>query len=175
MSGDRETRAKEYTLQRGDSQTRADFLAGWDAAVMDGATNLDTADQLLRAVMDALGIRPDQDPVIEAQRIATALAAGATEAAATALEDYAAQLDREHAEGAARHRVAGIRCLDCGLRYEERDQYSCGDPGHGHDYDQAELDRAATITPEPTWDGDHARARATTIRNNHTRTEQETR
>lgn len=33
-------------------------------------------DALLRAVMDALGIRYDQDPVIEARRIATTLAAG---------------------------------------------------------------------------------------------------
>lgn len=35
-----------------------------------------SADALLRAVMDELGIRPDQDPVIEARRIATEVRTG---------------------------------------------------------------------------------------------------
>lgn len=60
---------------------RAEFdaaLAAHDAEKHDMAERwkavANSADDLLRAVMDALNIRPDQDPVIEARRIAAVLA-----------------------------------------------------------------------------------------------------
>lgn len=93
-----------------------------------------------------------------------AIAAHDRETAAQALEQYATLLDQEHAEAAARSRVADARCLDCNLRYDERDQYSCGQPGHDHYYDERDLQALAAVLVEPTWDGDHARARATAIR-----------
>ena len=86
------------------------------------------------------------------------------EVAAKALEDYAAILDQEHAEDAARSRVADVRCLDCNLRHDERDEYSCGQPGHGHYYAPDSLAHAATVTIAPTWDGNQARARAAALR-----------
>ena len=92
------------------------------------------------------------------------LAAHDREVAAKALEDYAAILDQDHAEDAARSRVADVRCLDCNLRHDERDEYSCGQPGHGHYYAPDSLAHAATVTIEPTWDGNQARARAAALR-----------
>ena len=94
----------------------------------------------------------------------TWLAAHDREVAAKALEDYADMLDQERAEDAAQSRVADVRCLDCDLRHEERDEYSCGQPGRGHYYAPDSLAHAATVTIEPTWDGNQARARAAALR-----------
>lgn len=61
-------RAKEFDrwLATHDAE-KHDMAERWKAVA-------NSADDLLRAVMDALNIRPDQDPVIEARRIAAALA-----------------------------------------------------------------------------------------------------
>jgi hypothetical protein len=45
-------------------------------------------------------------------------------------------VDAEIADDVAsnvRHARANVRCLDCNLRYEERENYSCGEPSFGHD------------------------------------------
>ncbi|MBW1639254.1 hypothetical protein G3H63_09240 [Microbacterium resistens] len=67
------------------------WLAAHDAEVQERADRwkaaADSADALLRAVMDALSIRPDQDPVIEARRISVALAEQGTENPAPTLVD----------------------------------------------------------------------------------------
>ena len=113
---------------------------------------------------------PEHAPAVEAKLaefdrwLAETLTAHDREVAAKALEDYAAILDQEHAEDAARSRVADVRCLDCDLRHEERDEYSCGQPGRGHYYAPDSLAHAATVTIEPTWDGNQARARAAALR-----------
>lgn len=39
MRTDREKQADQYAWTHGDSQTRADFLAGWDAAVRDSVVS----------------------------------------------------------------------------------------------------------------------------------------
>ncbi|UUW88448.1 hypothetical protein [Pimelobacter simplex] len=58
----------------------------------------------------------------------------------------AALLDKAMAEDAdrgARSERADVRCLDCGLRYDERQDYGCGEEGRGHSYDDGELAEAA--------------------------------
>lgn len=42
-------------------------------------------------------------------------------------------------ESTVRSEVAGVRCLDCNLRYEERQEYGCHETGRGHHYDPDEL------------------------------------
>ncbi|AIY17763.1 hypothetical protein GUY44_07045 [Pimelobacter simplex] len=57
----------------------------------------------------------------------------------------AALLDKAIAEAAdrgARSERADVRCLDCGLRYAERQQYGCGEEGRGHSYDEDDLAEA---------------------------------
>lgn len=49
----------------------------------------------------------------------------------------------EAADRGARSERADVRCPGCGLRYDERQQYGCGEPGHGHSYDEDELAEAA--------------------------------
>lgn len=62
-----------------------------------------------------------------------------------ALERVHALLDAEVAasvESNVRSEVAGVRCLDCNLRYEEREEYGCHEPGRGHTYDDQEIAEA---------------------------------
>lgn len=63
------------------------------------------------------------------------------------LHDALAELlEREladRAEADARSARAGVRCTDCGLRYDLRQDYGCHEEGRGHAYDEDELDEAA--------------------------------
>lgn len=82
---------------------------------------------------------------------------------ASVLEEAADQFDREAAAYHAASCVADVRCPRCNLRYEERDQYSCGEPGHGHEYDDAELLEAGELHIERTVRGDELREHATRL------------
>lgn len=33
----------------------------------------------------------------------------------------------------------GVRCLDCNLRYDERQEYGCHESGRGHSYSEGDL------------------------------------
>lgn len=99
-----------------------------------------------------------------AQAIADARPAWEAEVEARALESLADDTDREHAEQAARIRLAGVRCTSCDLRHEERQEYPCTIPGHAHVYDRLELATAEHVIVEPTYDGDEIRARAARCR-----------
>lgn len=48
----------------------------------------------------------------------------------------------EHSVRAAR---GNVRCLDCNLRYDERQEYGCHESGRGHDYAEADLVAAEEI------------------------------
>lgn len=41
--------------------------------------------------------------------------------------------------------VSDVRCLDCNLRYGERDQYGCGIEARNHYYDEDELREAGRV------------------------------
>ncbi|WP_136054338.1 hypothetical protein [Microbacterium sp. K24] len=92
------------------------------------------------------------------------LAAHDVEVRAQELDAYASAIDLEAAEDSARIRVTNVRCMGCDLRYEERQQYGCGESGRGHSYSDYELAEAAVIEVEATWDGDQARERAASLR-----------
>lgn len=68
-------------------------------------------------------------------------------------ERVAALIDAEVAADIATNvssAVAGVRCLDCNLRYEERQEYGCHESGRGHSYDDediADAERAARQDP----------------------------
>ena len=55
---------------------------------------------------------------------------------------------RERLEHEQRWEILGsesnVRCLDCDLRYGERDQYGCHETGRGHTFDEEELAEART-------------------------------
>jgi hypothetical protein len=64
-----------------------------------------------------------------------ALAAVRDDLVAEALSPIRALVDAELTDDVAsniRSARANVRCLDCRIRYDERDQYPCGEPGHGH-------------------------------------------
>ena len=48
-------------------------------------------------------------------------------------------------ESRVRAARADVRCLDCNMRYEERQEYGCHVPGHGHDYDEGDFAGAEEI------------------------------
>lgn len=53
-----------------------------------------------------------------------------------------ALLDAEIAdtiESRVRAARGDVRCLDCNLRYEERQEYGCHESGRGHSYDEDDL------------------------------------
>lgn len=85
------------------------------------------------------------------------------EVSARALRETAVEFDREAAEDRARHRVADVRCIRCGLRYDECQEYSCQTEGTAHHYDETELAEAARPDSETSWIGDRLRARAAAI------------
>lgn len=58
------------------------------------------------------------------------------------LADYRAE-DRRKRESAEMRRRGDVRCYRCGLRYADREDYSCSSFG-GHDYDDAELEGGAS-------------------------------
>lgn len=84
-------------------------------------------------------------------------------AEARALREYATDVDREAADDVARRARNDVRCLSCNLRYEERQDYGCHEPGRGHHYDGEELEEAGTPLVEATYDGDRLRDRADRI------------
>lgn len=45
-------------------------------------------------------------------------------------------------------RESNVRCLDCDLRYGERDQFGCHETGRGHTFDEEELAEARTPQPD---------------------------
>ena len=45
-------------------------------------------------------------------------------------------------------RESNVRCLDCDLRYGERDQYGCHESGRGHSFDDEELAEARRAQPD---------------------------
>jgi hypothetical protein len=55
------------------------------------------------------------------------------------LADYRAE-DRRKRESAEMRRRGDVRCYRCGLRYAEREDYSC-ELSWGHMFDRAEMDR----------------------------------
>jgi len=58
------------------------------------------------------------------------------------LEQIATLLDKEVAENVeanVRYAVVDVRCWDCNLRHDERDQYGCGESGRGHNYDAQDI------------------------------------
>ena len=107
----------------------------------------------------ALLYRPDT-PVILGQNPGKPTVA---QIKAEALREAATELDRDAAEGRAARRVAAARCTWCGLRHEEREEYSCQIEGTAHNYDDAELAEAAQLDGETSWIGDRLRARAAAI------------
>lgn len=92
------------------------------------------------------------------------LAAVVPEIQAQALEQEAAAYDRGVNERCAAELVADTRCDDCGLRYEERDQYGCQESGRGHTYDQEELDGRAEPLDATTFYGNELRRKAASLR-----------
>lgn len=58
------------------------------------------------------------------------------------LADYRAE-DRRKRESAEMRRRGDVRCYRCGLRYAEREDYSC-ELGWGHVFDHAELTGGAS-------------------------------
>lgn len=112
---------------------------------------------LAQSVVDA--IRPLLAGGVPGRSEAEIKAEGAREVLLEAADD----LDREAAEAAARGELADVRCLDCNLRYDERQDYGCGEPGYGHKYDDDELAEAAKVVVRPTYDGDQLRARAARV------------
>lgn len=96
-------------------------------------------------------------------RVRLLIDAARAQGAADALREAADEIDREAAEAAARRRVPAVRCLACDLRYEERDQYGCHEPGRPHTYDPTDLTEVGRVVVEPTYDGDRLRDRAARI------------
>lgn len=45
----------------------------------------------------------------------------------------------ERIEGNVRAAVADVRCIDCNLRYEERQEYGCHESGRAHSYDEGDI------------------------------------
>lgn len=107
-------------------------------------------------------VGPLRTKVVDAVMTALATASTTTEAEIRAdeCERMAAEHDREAAKRAAKASVADVRCYRCNLRHEERDQYSCGEPGSAHDFLASEITEAAEVRVEPTYYGDQLRARA---------------
>lgn len=63
------------------------------------------------------------------------LAAIRADLVAEALAPIRALVDAEITDNVVsnvRLALANARCLDCGIRYGERDEYPCGEPGRGH-------------------------------------------
>lgn len=80
-----------------------------------------------------------------------------------ALLEAAEWFDQDAARSRAERRVAGVRCVDCDLRYEERQQYSCAISGIAHFYPGDELAAAAQPDSESSPIGDILRDRAAAI------------
>lgn len=104
------------------------------------------------------------DPGLGAAEFDRWLAARDAEVAASELDSLADDLDKDAAEEAARCRVADVRCLDCNLRYEERQEYGCQESGRRHYYDDQDMLEAAKVTIEPTYDAEGIRSRAARLR-----------
>lgn len=85
------------------------------------------------------------------------------QAKAEALRKAAVEFDREAAADRAADRLAGVRCSRCGLRYGERQEYSCQIEGTAHQYDEVELAEASQPDSETCWIGDSLRGRAAAI------------
>ncbi|GAB3988828.1 hypothetical protein [Nocardioides marmoraquaticus] len=70
------------------------------------------------------------------------------------LEAYRAE-DLRQRQWSAGLAESDVRCIDCDLRYGERDQYSCVIEGTAHRYDEAELAEARVLAPPaiPRADG----------------------
>lgn len=85
------------------------------------------------------------------------------QAKAEALREAAVEFDREAAADRAADRLAGVRCTRCGLRYDQRQEYSCQIGGTAHRYDEAELAEASQPDSETCWIGDSLRGRAAGI------------
>ena len=48
-------------------------------------------------------------------------------------------------EGRVRAARGDVRCLDCNLRYDERQEYGCHESGRGHSFDEGDLVAAEEI------------------------------
>ena len=66
----------------------------------------------------------------------------AAEAKLAEIQRLADEEAAEDAKWAAIYRQNDVRCIDCQLRYGERDQYSCVEPGTRHQYSERELEEA---------------------------------
>lgn len=69
-------------------------------------------------------------------------AAAERDAAREALARVEALADAEIAssiEANVRSETAGVRCRDCNLRYEERQQYGCHESARAHYYDEGDI------------------------------------
>ncbi len=165
------------------AEIRLAFRSAYDVGVDDPA---EAAARAVLALIPPQRCAPSEDAVtklimscaggvatLNESRVASAMAHAiralhgdqptAEEAKAEALRDAATELDRDAAEGRAARRAASVRCLRCGLRHEEREEYSCQIEGTAHDYDDAELAEAAQLDGETSWIGDRLRARAAAI------------
>ena len=120
-----------------------------------------TEEQIVEAISGPWFNSRIYDPRVIAMNVAALYASQPTVAEVRALfaEELAAEEDRAAAEELASREVARVRCPQCDLRYEERDQYSCH--GHApHTYREDELREAAEVRVVPTYAGDELRARA---------------
>ena len=118
-------------------------------------------EEIAEAVRDTWDEEYEYVPETVAASVAALYASAPTVAEVRALfaEELAAEEDRAAAEELASREVARVRCPQCDLRYEERDQYSCH--GHApHTYREDELREAAEVRVVPTYAGDELRARA---------------
>lgn len=48
-------------------------------------------------------------------------------------------------ERRVRSALGDVRCLDCNLRHDERQEYGCHWPGQGHSYDEGDLAAAEAV------------------------------
>lgn len=138
-----------------------DALADWLGGQVEAGNVTDYTDE--QTTWIEVGVDDLAHRIVALDWLPVRDAAMRAQGAADALREAADEIDREAAEAAARRRVPAVRCLACDLRYEERDQYGCHEPGRPHTYDPTDLTEAGRVVVEPTYDGDRLRDRARRI------------
>ncbi|HEU5032708.1 MAG TPA: hypothetical protein VFV01_47850 [Spirillospora sp.] len=113
----------------------------------------DECGRIVRASIDPLrrlGGRGEDVLLTTAEQIADDIA---RQAVAEALAPVRALVEAEVADtidSRVRHARGDVRCLSCGLRYDERQQYGCQTSGRAHTYDDGDLaDAEAAERAEP--------------------------
>lgn len=121
----------------------AEREAAWDAgmAVCDchDYPDPERTDAVLAALAPFVEARVRQYPV-EVERLTAELEAERAKVAR--VEALLSAEIADDTEAHVRREVGDVRCPDCGLRYEERQEYGCHESGRGHSYDADDLARA---------------------------------